>query len=92
MRIQNDRGYAGYPGNGTTTFDTSQFINSLNTAQFGGYSDWRLPKKDELQSLVDRETEMPRINKTYFPKTQMSWYWSSTTDANRISYTSMSLT
>ncbi len=73
-------GYAGTPGNGT---DTQDFINALNKAHFGGYSDWRMPTLKELDSIVDLSIPYPGpcINTAYFPNTRASWYWSSTTDA-----------
>jgi hypothetical protein len=75
-------GYAGTAGNGT---DTEDFIAALNAANFGGYSDWRLPSREELRSIVDYSIAYssgePTINKGYFPNTQRSYYWSSTTDA-----------
>jgi hypothetical protein len=47
-----------------------------------GYTDWRLPKLDELKTLVDYSTpRLPKINHKYFPDTAAffsSFYWSST--------------
>jgi hypothetical protein len=63
--------------------DTKDFLDALNGARFGGYSDWRLPTVKELRSLVDYTRYNPAINTTYFPDTVVSsGYWSSTTDAN----------
>jgi hypothetical protein len=46
----------------------------------GGYTDWRLPKVKELQSIVDATIASgATINTAAFPNTQTSRYWSSTT-------------
>ena len=47
------------------------------------YTDWRLPNRNELQSLVDYDYSYPAIDSTFFPDTVMSDdYWSSTIYAN----------
>jgi hypothetical protein len=73
-------GDAGTPGIGT---DTEDFVDDLNAAHFGGYSDWRLPTIKELDSIVDLSILYPgpTINTVYFPNTAASWYWSSPTYA-----------
>ena len=45
----------------------------------GGQSDWRLPNIKELKTIVDNTKAIPAINSTYFPNTQSSLYWSSST-------------
>jgi hypothetical protein len=72
-------GQAGAPGSG---MNTEAFINALNRAHFGGFSDWRLPTIKELAYLADTGRSNPSINVTYFPNTVSSWYWSSSTSAN----------
>ncbi len=69
-------GYAGTPGDGT---DTEDFIAALNAENFGGYSDWRLPTPRELSSIENYGRYNPTINRDFFPDTQPSDYWSSTT-------------
>lgn len=34
-------------------YDAIDFINQLNRHRYAGYNDWRLPTKEELQTLVD---------------------------------------
>jgi len=57
-----------------------KFIKALNGANWGGFSDWRLPSEEELKTLVDFNGRKLAINTAYFPNTQSSFYWSSTTD------------
>ncbi len=44
-----------------------------------GYSDWRLPTKDELLGLVVKGGR-PTIDSAWFPNTQANWYWTSSPD------------
>jgi hypothetical protein len=73
-------GDAGTPGDGK---DTEAFIKALNTAHYGGYSDWRMPTIEELGSIVCFDTSYPgpTTDAGYFPNTQASFYWSSSTYA-----------
>ncbi|MFZ3137525.1 MAG: DUF1566 domain-containing protein [Thermodesulfovibrionales bacterium] len=89
QKYENASGYNWYQASGTydaTYNPTSQNIcGSLN---LGGYSDWRLPSKKELMSIVDYSIPLPgpTINTTYFPNTFAFYYWSSTTGAESPGY------
>ncbi len=49
----------------------------------GGYSDWRLPNRNELQTLVDYSNFDPAIDPLLRGSTESSPYWSSTTNVNK---------
>jgi len=58
--------------------DTASLVAAVNAAGLCGYSDWRMPSRDELGSISDpRKTKVPpSINIRYFPFTQPGEYWS----------------
>ena len=63
-------------------YNTKDFINSLNNASFGGYSNWRLPTIKELLTLVNYSSNSI-VDDIYFPNHNDSCgYWSSTTKAS----------
>ena len=45
----------------------------------GGHNDWRLPDRNELQTIVKYIMNSPSIDKVFFPNTEPSPYWTSTT-------------
>ncbi len=51
----------------------------------GGHSDWRLPNKKELLSIVDYGKYSPSID-AVFTHTASRYYWSSTSHANDAGY------
>jgi hypothetical protein len=63
----------------TRTWETA--ITYCEGLALAGQSDWRLPNIKELRTIVDNAKNSPAINTTYFPNTQSSNYWSSSTDA-----------
>lgn len=51
-------------------------------AGFAGQTDWRLPNKNELESIVERRCWSPAANAALFPSTPSAWFWSSSPGAN----------
>lgn len=84
-----DRG----PRDGSRTFtnygdgrggDASAYVASINSAGICGHSDWRLPDRHELQSIVDYGVSRPGplVDGAWFPNTPRNFwyaspYWSS---------------
>ncbi len=72
--------------NGTAgTFTWRQALQQAtmaNSASHLGQTDWRLPNRTELESLVNISAQSPAIDTTAFPNTAKDWYWTSTTYAS----------
>jgi hypothetical protein len=51
-----------------------------------GYTNWRLPMKNELLSLIDYSKSNPAIKEKVFKNIKPNYYWSSTPNATLSSY------
>jgi hypothetical protein len=49
--------------------------------KLAGHSDWRLPTRAELLTLVDDTRHQPAIDVGAFPSCKSGWYWSATAAA-----------
>jgi hypothetical protein len=59
------------------TYTWAQAVAYCPTLNLAGHSDWRLPSRIELVSIVDLGVSSgPMINSTYFPSTPAYWFWS----------------
>ncbi len=57
-----------------------KWLDALNQAQrlnFAGFSDWRLPNKNELNTIVELSCHMPAVNIKVFPLTGSVNFWTS---------------
>ena len=62
-------------GNQTDWYSAIDWANNL---VFAGYSDWRLPNRRELESLIDTGLDFPAID-PIFINTKSDYYWSAST-------------
>ena len=69
---------------GTYTWDQAKAY--CENLALGGQSDWRLPTRNELQSIVNYNAYNPAAFTAFFPDTVASDYWSSTTYAYGTDY------
>ena len=69
----------GDPGTCGVGTDTEGLIAFMNENEYGGYSDWRMPTRKELRTIIDYDAYNPAVNTDYFPNTVTSSYWSADT-------------
>ncbi len=62
---------------GTYYNDWNSLVNGAKNASLCGFNDWRVPKKEELRSIVHYGRHNPSIDTAYFPNTVSSSFWSS---------------
>jgi hypothetical protein len=62
---------------------TLEFINIVNSEGLCGHKDWRLPTRQELDSIIHYgSTSSSKIDTVYFPHTQALSYWTATSMAS----------
>lgn len=62
--------------NNASYCNTKAFVNRVNQSGYCGANNWRLPTREELNSIVDYQNS-PRIDTVYFPLIQSNYYWTS---------------
>lgn len=63
------------------------YIADMNRERTFGYSDWRLPNRRELRSLMSHQAKKPALPEGHpFRNVFSGWYWTSTTAAINTAY------
>jgi|SRR3989339_1721013 len=65
--------------NNGATLTWEQALVFCEGLTYAGYSNWRLPNRREMFSIVAFNTSVPAINTGYFLNTKLTYYWTSTT-------------
>lgn len=60
-----------------TNYTWKEALQAGDRFEFAGYTDWRLPNKNELESIVEERCYSPSINDQVFPSTPFVYFWSS---------------
>jgi hypothetical protein len=60
-----------------TRLNWQEALQQADSHSLAGYSDWRLPNRKELRSIVAYDRHRPAINTTVFPNTPSFTWWSS---------------
>ncbi len=63
-------------GEAMTFEDAVEYCENL---ELGGFTDWRLPSRNELLSIVKYDVKSPAIDHGFFSDTQSYGFWTSTT-------------
>lgn len=64
-------------GGQASSYNWVDALQAAQSNQFAGYTDWYLPNRSELMSIVETSCFEPTINAAVFPNTPSSWFWSS---------------
>lgn len=81
-------GWAGTANGGTCTgsdCDTLSYAKAVNAEKLCGFTDWYLPSRYELNTIVDPSVFYPgpTLPKAYFPESLPGKYWTDTTFKTR---------
>lgn len=74
----------GFP---VTWMEALDFVARMNIERAFGFSDWRLPNRRELRSLMSHQAKDPALPEGHpFDNVFLGWYWTSTTSAVNTAY------
>jgi hypothetical protein len=70
------------PGSGKIIYDAYFYIQCLNDTMYLGYTDWRMPNRKELESLIDHSTFSPALPQGHPFGVVSGYYWTSDTNVD----------
>ena len=62
--------------------EAQEYVAALNDIKYLGKTNWRLPHREELRSIVLYDDAQPAINRTMFQDAKADFYWSGTGNKN----------
>ena len=66
--------------------DTEKYVADVRATALCGFSDWRMPSRQELQRIALMGRDNPGDALTYFPNTPSSYCWSGSPKTDGLSY------
>lgn len=66
--------------------DTESYVEAVNNQGLCGFTDWRLPNRAELRTIVDYKSDFPAIDTSYFANTIARSFWTAEANATYPSY------
>ena len=64
-------------GGTATAYTWEAALQAAAKQSFAGQSDWRLPSRNELETILEESCHSPAINEKVFPATPPAYYWTS---------------
>ena len=61
---------------------THAYVQAVNERGLCGATDWRMPTRSELRTIVDYQATFPAIQTAYFPNTVATSFWTSEPNVN----------
>jgi hypothetical protein len=58
-------------------FSWGSALQAADRHSFAGQTDWRLPNKNELETIFEESCHSPAINERVFPATPPTYFWTS---------------
>lgn len=64
--------------------DTQAYVQAVNAQGLCGATDWRLPTRKELLSIIDNGRYAPALDTRFFPRAKSAYLWTSSPYADQV--------